>query len=194
MGKHLSKKALGCPVPEKLPVSSRLGFLKVKKEAESLAVLSTSLWLMEGTKMLLSFSQRDEAKAPLTFFPVAENIPGFAQVDSSAVVHDADVSRAAVWGGEGGRVAHPPTIQPASRAQVVPCLQSAQPEGKTQGKSRVVGLGNCTWNEQSPQGTQAAPALPALVRPHILLKVSQCLSSFQSWKEPEGDSQSDSLS
>lgn len=56
--------------------------------------------------LLLPFAQRDAAKDPLTFLPVAEDVPGFAQVDSSPVVHDADVAGAAVWGGEGGRVAH----------------------------------------------------------------------------------------
>lgn len=50
MGKHPFQESLAALCPEKLLVSNRLGFL-IKEEAESLAVLSSSLWLMEGTKI-----------------------------------------------------------------------------------------------------------------------------------------------
>lgn len=145
--------------------------------------------------MLLSFSQRDEAKDLLTFLPVAENIPGFAQIDSSPIVHNANVSGATVWGGEAGGVSHPLTIQPASRAQVVPRLWSAQPEGKNSGKSWVVGLENCRWNEQSPQGHSGStcPASTSVASHFAKGVFKECLSSFCSWKEPERDRQSDPL-
>lgn len=52
MGKNPFQESLAALCPEKLLVSNRLGFLiKVKEEAESLAVLSSSLWLTEGTKI-----------------------------------------------------------------------------------------------------------------------------------------------
>lgn len=52
MGKHPFQGSLAALCLEKLLVSNRLGFLiKDKEEAESLAVLSSSLWLMKGTKI-----------------------------------------------------------------------------------------------------------------------------------------------
>jgi len=80
--------------------------------------------------------------AILTFFPVAEDIPCFTQVDPSPIVHDADVPSAAVWWWEGSRVAHPLAIQPAGCTQVVPCLQGH--EGENMGRAGLWGQ-SCRW-------------------------------------------------
>ena len=48
-----------------------------------------------------------------TFDPVAEGVPGLAQVLAGAVVHDAHMTEATVGVGVGGGVRHPGLRQPA---------------------------------------------------------------------------------
>lgn len=63
---------------------------------------------------------------PLTLHPVAEGVPGLAQVFANAVVHDAHVAKATFRIGVGGGVCHLSPVQPTSRAHVEPTLQRQQ--------------------------------------------------------------------
>lgn len=55
---------------------------------------------------------------PLTLHPVAERVPGLAQVIANAVVHDAHMTKATFRIGVGGGVRYPSPVQPTCSTHV----------------------------------------------------------------------------
>lgn len=69
-------------------------------------------------KIMFAKNNTEIYNPPLTLHPVAEGVPGLAQVFADAVVHDAHMAKATfrIW--VGGGVRHLSPVQPTSRAHV----------------------------------------------------------------------------